>query len=87
MSGMRRVIPDPNVMGSPSFWRLRPSSRPTIFGCALGSCIDLLWVDAQGVLVPPVGNRHLPALRFFWDPQMMHASSNPFRQEPDAVAG
>jgi len=63
-----RVVPDPNVMGSPSFWRLRPFQLPDDLRLRAGKLYRLLWVDAQGVLVPPVGNRHLPALRFFLGP-------------------
>jgi hypothetical protein len=63
-----RVAPDPNVMGSPSFWRLRPFQLPDDVRLRAGKLYRLLWVDAQGALVPPVGNRHLPALRFFLGP-------------------
>ncbi|MBL9007207.1 MAG: hypothetical protein JNJ46_23320 [Myxococcales bacterium] len=63
-----RVVPDPNVMGSPSFWRLRPFQLPDDLRLRAGKLYRLLWVDAQGALVPPVGNRHLPALRFFLGP-------------------
>jgi hypothetical protein len=63
-----RVVPDPNVMGSPSFWRLRPFQLPDDVRLRAGKLYRLLWVDAQGALVPPVGNRHLPALRFFLGP-------------------
>jgi hypothetical protein len=63
-----RVVPDPNVMGSPSFWRLRPFELPDDPRLRAGKLYRLLWVDAQGALVPPVGNCHLPALRFFLGP-------------------
>ena len=63
-----RVVPDPNVMGSPSFWRLRPFQLPDDIRLRAGKLYRLLWVDAQGALVCPVGNRHLPALRFFLGP-------------------
>ena len=63
-----RVVPDPNVMGSPSFWRLRPFELPDDLRLRAGKSYRLLWVDAQGALVSPVGNRHLPALRFFLGP-------------------
>ncbi|MBL9004052.1 MAG: hypothetical protein JNJ46_07385 [Myxococcales bacterium] len=63
-----RVVPDPHVMGSPSFWRLRPFQLPDDIRLRAGKLYRLLWVDAQGALVPPVGNRHLPALRFFLGP-------------------
>ena len=62
------VVPDPNVMGSPSFWRLRPFQLPDDIRLRARKLYRLLWVDAQGALVPPVGNRHLPALRFFLGP-------------------
>jgi hypothetical protein len=63
-----RVVPDPNVMGSPSHWRLRPFQLPDDVRLRDGMLCRLLWVDAQGALVPPVGNRYLPALRFFLGP-------------------
>jgi hypothetical protein len=63
-----RVAPDANVMGSPSFWRLRPFELPDELRLRAGKLYRLLWVDAQGALVSPVGNRHLPALRFFLGP-------------------
>ena len=63
-----RVVPDPNVMGSPSFWRLRPFELPDDLRLRAGKSYRLLWADAQGALVSPVGNRHLPALRFFLGP-------------------
>jgi hypothetical protein len=33
-----------------------------------GELYRLLWVDAQGARVAPIGSRHLPALRFFLGP-------------------
>jgi len=65
---MRRVVPDPNVLGSPSFWRLRPFQLPDDVRLSAGKLYRLLWVDAQGALVAPIGSRHLPALRFFLGP-------------------
>ncbi|HMY57982.1 MAG TPA: hypothetical protein PK472_07005, partial [Pseudomonadota bacterium] len=63
-----RVVPDPNVMGSPSFWRLRPFELPDDLRLRAGKSYRLLWVDAQGALVAPLGSHHLPALRFFLGP-------------------
>lgn len=63
-----RVVPDANVKGSPSFWRLRPFELPDDIRLRSGKLYRLLWVDARGTLVPPVRNRQLPALRFFLGP-------------------
>ncbi len=63
-----RVVPDADVMGSPSFWRLRPFELPDDIRLRSGKRYRLLWVDAQGARVPPMGCRSLPALRFFLGP-------------------
>ena len=63
-----RVVPDAGDPGSPSFWRLRPLELPDDLRLRSGKLYRLLWVDAQGARVPPLGSRSLPALRFFLGP-------------------
>lgn len=63
-----RVVPDAAETGSPSFWCLRPLELPDEIRLRSGKLYRLLWVDAQGAQVPPLGSRSLPALRFFLGP-------------------
>lgn len=63
-----RVVPDAGEPGSPSFWRLQPFEPPDELRLRSGKLYRLLWVDAQGARIPPLGSRCPPALRFFLGP-------------------
>ena len=80
-----RVVPDPNVMGSPSFWRLRPFQLPDDIRLRAGSCIDCCGWMRRACWFLLLGIATCQRFDFFWDHRMMHASSNPFRQDRDAV--
>lgn len=62
------VLPTADASGAIRFWRLRPFELPDDIRLRDGQVYRLLWIDAQGVAVPPSGTRQLPGLRFFLGP-------------------
>ena len=63
-----RIVPDATRNGALPYWRLHPFELPDDLRLRSGRLYRLLWVDARGALLPPDGNRFLPALRFFLGP-------------------
>lgn len=63
-----RIVPDATRNGALPYWSLHPFELPDDLRLRSGRLYRLLWVDARGALLPPDGNRYLPALRFFLGP-------------------
>jgi hypothetical protein len=65
---MPKIAPTPDASGGLLFWRLAPFQIPDDIYIQDGHSYRLLWVDAQGRLIPPQHTTHLPALHAFLGP-------------------
>ena len=65
---MPKVAPTPDASGGLLFWSLAPFQIPDDIRIQDGHSYRLLWVDAQGRVIPPQNTTHLPALHAFLGP-------------------